>query len=218
MSCIRAVLGVRDSTDTDLCLHEIMMPSVDSLIHEIQLKYLLNIVNNPDKHQLLLKAMEMGRNVKLPSGHTTKCKAMKYIDKIIEKNDKEIVIRDMNERRTRITVSTKTKTMLYKEWNPTLAVHDVYITRKCFPENWRISWTRFKLGSTNLPAEKNRWTQFKGRELKCICGEIQTEKHVLFTCELRVNRTTNLQEILNNENQRQAMKVIHDTLEKFESR
>ena len=216
MSCVKAILGVRDSTDNDLCLHEIMMPSVESLIQQTQLKYLRNVIDNPDKHHILLKVMGMARNVQLPSGHITKCKAIKYIDRIIEENDNKRMVHDMENRKSRIALSTKTKSLIYKEYNPVLAVHDVYITRKYFPEHWRISWTRFRLSSTNLPCEKNRWTQCRGIELKCVCGEPQTEKHILITCNERINRTANIEDIFQHNDQRHTMKVIYDTLQKFE--
>ena len=216
MSCVKAILGVRDSTDNYLRLHEIMMPSVESLIHQTQLNYLRNVIDNPDKHHILLKVMEMARNVQLSSGHITKCKAIKYIDRIIENNDNKNVVRDMENRKSRIELSTKTKSRIYKEYNPVLAVHDVYTTRKYFPEHWRISWTRFKLSSTNLPCEKNRWAQFRGKELKCICGEHQNEKHVLLTCKEKINDTESIEDIFQHNDQRHTMKIIYDTLQKFE--
>ena len=214
MTCIRSLLGVRISTDVDLCLHEIMMPSIEVLVHETQRKYYMNVVNNVDKHPLLCRIMEMGRNSQLPSGHITKCKAMKHIDKVIATNNKQCISQDMANRRDRIAQTTKTKSMLYKLWCPTLAVHDVYTTRKYFPEHWRIAWTRFRLGSTNLPCEKGRWND--RNNTKCLCNGTQTETHILLDCAERITHIESVQELFSNEDQRHTMKQIFDTLKKFE--
>ena len=215
MSCIRSLLDVRNSTDTDLCLHEIMMPSIEALVYEAQRKYLTKVRDNAGNHPLLCRILEMGRNVQLASGHITKCKILRHIDKILSQNNKSRISQDINSRRDRIVTTTKTKSVIYKQWCPTLAVHDVYITRKFFPEHWRISWTRFRLSATNLPCEKNRWNQNRNR-VTCICGEVQTESHILLFCEERLFREATLEEIFNNDDQRKTMKLIHETLEKYE--
>ena len=214
MSCIRSILGVRTSTDCDLCLHEMRMPSIEAQILDIQRKYLINVMNNSTKHPLLCRIMEMGRNVRLRSGHLTRCTAMKHIDKIIEQNDTQCIVNDMKERQNRIAESTKTKTALYRQWCPDLATHDVYITRKYFPECWRIAWTRFRVGSTNLPCEKGRWRN--DNMTICLCGENQTEKHILLECEERVVRSTSIHELFNQQDQRSTMKSIFESLLKFE--
>ena len=69
LSCIRALLGVRNSTDTDLCLHEVMMPSIEAIVYDIQRKYYTKIINTAGNHTLLCRIMELGRKVKLRSGH-----------------------------------------------------------------------------------------------------------------------------------------------------
>ena len=220
MSCIRALLGVRTSTDVDLCLHETRMPSIEALVYDIQRRYLTNVTTNQEKHTLLLKVMEMGRNVRMRSGHLTKCRIMRYIDKIVADNDCQRLIKDMDDRRASIALSTKTKTSLFKLWNPSLIVHDVYVTRKNFPEHWREAWTRFRLGSTNLPCEKERWsnnTHNTEREPVCICGMVQTEPHILLECAERIAECDDLKEFFSSENQRNTMKVIYDTLQKYES-
>ena len=216
LSCIRSILGIRTSTDIDLCLHEIMMPSIEALVYDIQRKYLVKVTSNADHHALLCRIMEMGRNVQLASGHVTRCKVVKYIDKVLASNDKQRITEDIDERRERIAVSTKTKTLLYKQWSPTLSVHDVYVTRKYFPEHWRIAWTRFRLGSTNLPCEKGRWMPGNTKEMICICGETQTEDHILSECEERVVTGCTAEELFTGEDQRNAMKEIFDTLQKYE--
>ena len=111
LACVKALLGVRKQTDNDLSLHEVMMPSLESLVHDIQLKYYTKVNNNKDEYQLLNRVMEMGRNVQLQSGHTTKCKAMKHIDKILEKNNKSYITEDMTDRKARIATCTKKKTI-----------------------------------------------------------------------------------------------------------
>ena len=213
MSCVRLILGVRDSTDVDLCLHEVMMPSIEALIYDIQRKYLEKVTSKPEEHVVLSRVMKMGRNVRLVSGHATKCKLMKHIDNVIETNDKQRIMEDMEERRARINATTKTKSMLYKQWNPTLAVHDAYVTRKHFPEHWRIAWSRFRLGSTDLPCEKSRWSKTENETI-CRCGGILSETHILLQCPDRITNSKSLAELFRSDDQRKVMKCINDTLEK----
>ena len=122
----------------------------------------------------------------------------------------------MEERRARINVSTKTKSLLYKQWNPTLAVHDVYVTRKHFPEHWRIAWSRFRLGGTDLPCEKSRWSKTEN-ETVCRCGGVLSETHILLQCPDRLTNINSLAELFGSDDQRNVMKCIFDTLEKYES-
>ena len=217
LACIRGLLGVRNSTDTDLCLHEAMMPSIEAMVYDIQRKYFVKILSSAENHPLLCRIMEIGRKVKRMSGHETKCKVMKHIDKIIETNDRQRLLRDMENRRDRIARSMKTKTLLYKQWNPTLAYHDVYTTRKHFPEHWRVAWTRFKLGSTDLPCEKARWSKVVVNP-ECSCGETQTEQHILLECIERVTQEMDTaEELFCREDQHRVMKSIYDTLQKYEN-
>ena len=165
---------------------------------------------------MLSRVMGMGRNVRLVSGHTTKCKFIKHIDNVIETNDKQRITKDMEERRARINVSTKIKSILHKQWNPTLAVHDVYVTRKHFPEHWRIAWSRFRLGSTDLPCEKSRWSKTENETI-CRCGDVLSETHILLQCPDRLTNINSLAELFGSDDQRNVMKCIFDTLEKYES-
>ena len=217
LACVKALLGVRKQTDNDLSLQEIMMPSLEALVHDIQLKYYSKINDNKDEYQLLNRVMEMGRNVQLQSGHTTKCKTMKHIDKMLERNNKRHIIDDMDDRKARILISNKSKTLLYRQWSHNLTTHEVYITRKYYPECWRIAWTRFRLGSTNLPCEKSRWSR-GNHETRCKCGDIQTEHHIITSCKDKVipNAMT-VKELFNAKDQKLTMKYIYDTLQKFEN-
>ena len=208
-------------------IHKINLSVLNSsfveLVYAIQLKYYRKVRDNVASHSLLNKVMEMGRNTLLRSGHTTKCKVMKHIDKVLEKNDNAQITQDMINRKNKIAKSTKTKTVLYRQWSPDLLIHDAYVTRKHFPEYWRISWTRFRLGSTNLPCEKKRWrsdgNRIDGnRETPCICGGIQSEQHLLLDCDERIIRANSFEELFGAKDQRQTMKGIHDTLKKFEKR
>ena len=167
-------------------------------------------------HPVLIRVMEMGRTVRLASGHMTKCKFMKHIDNVVETNDEQRITKDIEQRRERINTSTKTKSVLYKQWNPTLAVHDVYITRKHFPEHWRIAWSRFRLGSTDLPSEKSRWSKNTNESI-CRCGGVLTETHILLQCPDRITNINSLAELFGSDDQRNAMKSIYDSLEKYEN-
>ena len=88
--------------------------------------------------------------------------------------------------------STKTKTMTYMNINPTLAIHEMYTSKKYIPDYMRIEMTRFRVGSHRLKIETGRWARTPPELRICACGsnEIQDEKHVIHRCgyteEIRV--------------------------------
>ena len=128
------------------------------------------------------------RSVELTSGTVIVSPMMKYIDAIVD-DDYNYIEKDMEERKLRIINSTATKTLLYKSYNPSLGISDIYTRKHYIPEHWRRSWTRFRLGSTNLPCEKQKWNRdnVSSTHAVCICGEPQTENHILFSCNYKVN-------------------------------
>ena len=86
-----------------------------------------------------------------------------------------------------IMTSQTSRCIVYRDINPTMAVHDVYRTRHTINDLHRVSFTRFRVSGHSLAVETGRWNR-RGRgrlpleERLCSCGAIQTERHVVENC------------------------------------
>jgi hypothetical protein len=81
----------------------------------------------------------------------------------------------------RVMTSTATRMVTYREINRELSVHPAY-TCTDIPESSRISLSRMRLSSHYLRIETGRWSRMPKEKRTCICGNIQTEEHVLISC------------------------------------
>ncbi len=111
-----------------------------------------------------------------------------------------------------------------KEINPTYEVHCVYKQRNTVNEVHRLAFTRFRVSGHSLACETGRWNR-RGRgrlapeDRLCVCGDIQTEQHVVQSCPL----TNHLRQTYHFDTMQQLMtsdqftpdllcKIIHDIL------
>ena len=109
-----------------------------------------------------------------------------YVENLLHTivDDKTEGIRALKEN---ILNSTSAKRMTYKEMNPDLSVHPVYVAKTSVNEHHRVAFTRFRVSAHSLAVEAGRWNR-RGRgrlpleERLCICGNIQTELHVAQHC------------------------------------
>ena len=101
----------------------------------------------------------------------------------------------MENHKISIRNSNSSRRLTYKEMNPDLSVHNVYVDKHNIPEHQRISFTRFRLSAHSLAVEVGRWNR-RGRgrlpmeERLCSCGEVQTEIHVVRDCPLTIDIRT----------------------------
>lgn len=90
----------------------------------------------------------------------------------------------------------------------------------------RISFTRFRVSGHSLSVETGRWNRRgSGRlpvdEHLCVCGSVQTEKHVVEACPLTENirqrhDVGSLEDLFANDKPHDmTCKIIHDILELY---
>ena len=98
--------------------------------------------------------------------------------------DMSMLIRNVH---ASIADSNTSRCNVYKIINPTFKVHDVYNRKHAINDLQRISFTRFRVSGHSLAVETGRWNR-RGRgrlpleERLCVCGSVQTEKHVVEDC------------------------------------
>ena len=126
------------------------------------------------------------------------------------------IIVDLDRRKAGIMSSEQTKTVTYRQINPTLIVHPIYSSGEILEDDFRTAFTRLRLSSHRLRIETGRWTRTPKEERLCQCGEaIQTEKHVICDCILvshireSYNCTiTNFEEFMTTEKSKQQLAMV----------
>ena len=180
--CIKQLLGVRKTTNNDICLVELGFTPLQALVKAKQRPFFQKmwlernaIVNDPLMHAI---QVTLSYNDSMS----------RYLRDMTRNN-----INDIEEAqsvlKTKIMNSNSNRLIFYKSINPIFDIHDIY-TKNCnVNEIQRVSWTRLRLSAHSLAIEKGRWNR-RGRgrlpveERLCPCGQVQTEAHVIENCIL----------------------------------
>ena len=180
--CVKQVLGVRKTTNNDVCMVELGVPPVKALIKAKQRKFFTKMwrernamTDDPLAHAMRI-VMEYNDNVSRYIRDMTS----DYTDDVEEAQTvlKQNLLR-----------STSNRLAFYRCVNPDLKVHDIYVKNVKVNEIERISWTKLRLSAHSLAVERGRWNR-RGRgrlpleERLCPCGQVQTEKHIIENCPI----------------------------------
>ena len=176
---VKALLDVRNTTCTDVCLVEADMASFQSLVKHRMKKYLQKKIPKIDSEYPLWKAIELCRSADTAS--------FRFIQRVLD-DETEVIKEDKSSRVESLTASESTKRMTYVSLNPTIQQHKVY-KNDCLQEHKRKEFTRYRVSSHNLKVETGRWGRIERDNRVCICatGGIQDEEHVIFYCEMTKN-------------------------------
>ena len=125
-------------------------------------------------------------------------RAARYIDSILNIQG-DVLHNDRLETENRIRHANGTKFITYREdINPQLETHDIYKPSKPLSnikEYHRIAFSRIRLSSHKLAIETGRWSRIPRERRLCICGEIETEEHVLCFYPQTTRYRTELQQL-----------------------
>ena len=218
--CVKALLGVRGTTSNDLCLVELGLPDLPSLVRAKQRAFFKKIqeqrrgmVDDPLNH-----AMQLTLNARTPTS--------RHLHALLQGQAGD------EERSLAATVATivqnpreSTRLQWYSSINTNYDVHDIYLKDSEVNELHRVSWTRLRLSSHSLAIEQGRWNR-RGRgrlpveERLCTCGQVQTEHHVIEACprteHLRVqHRYTTVTQLMNIRDNKLLCKICHNILQVY---
>ena len=211
---IKQLLGVRKSTCNDLCYLEVGMPTLKAIVMDKQRKFFKSMWrersgmgDDPWVH-----VMKLTLEYNSPTS--------KYLSDLIS-IDKDDIKEDLLNLKQGVRESNSSRRLTYKSLNSELGVHDAYTKKININDRYRISFTRLRLSSHNLAIETGRWNR-RGRgllpveERLCLCGEVQTELHVVESCpvtyDIRTHYNINsFQQILDNDVQT-TVKIAHSIL------
>ena len=188
---IKTLLGVRKTTNNDICLVELGMPPLKALIKRKQRTFFSKmwLERNGMDDDPLIYAMHTVLNYNDSQSRVLRDMTVNNI------NDVQLALVTL---KTNILNSNSNRIIFYKLINTQLDVHTVYIDNMKVNEIERMSWTRLRLSAHSLAIERGRWNR-RGRgrlpieERLCPCGQIQTEAHIIENClmSLQVRQTYN---------------------------
>lgn len=182
---LKTMLDVRMTTCSDLCYIESGYPPVHCLIRKKQRTFLRRVWR--ERSQLIDDPLMLVLRTVMGAQYNTK----HFIQDLLcsDVDDVEVGIQEIKQS---VRDSTSSRRITYLEINPHLSLHAVYSMSERVAERDRVAFTRFRVSSHSLAVETGRWSR-RGRgrlpleERLCVCGQVQTEEHVVEHCRLTEN-------------------------------
>ena len=172
VAALKSLLGVRETTRTDVVLLETGMPTLHELIKIRSSAFIKKNVNAGITETPLAKVYKMCET-KGTGGY-------RYIKRMLDNPIEECLL---DVKRT-MNIATSSKALKYKEINPGFTVHPVYNSKIYIDERKRVVFTKFRTSSHSLRIETGRWARINPEDRLCNCGRgVQDENHVVFICE-----------------------------------
>ena len=179
MKAVRALLGVRATIPTNLCLIEGGLKPLESLVKTRQKKFFENMISSRSEmsDDPLMHAINIVKELNKP--------VWSYIESLL--NGDNFLNTELDSMKEAIINAppSATRMQTYHSLNPGLEVHPIYTDYNVtVPDYLRITFTRFRISSHMLRIETGRWSRTPRDGRLCHCGlSIQDEAHV-FVCPL----------------------------------
>ncbi|MPD04645.1 hypothetical protein E2C01_100343 [Portunus trituberculatus] len=125
-----------------------------------------------------------------------------------------------------VSASNSSRRMTYRQINPDFTISEVYTNKHTIKEQYKVAYTRSRLSAHSLACETGRWNR-RGRgripleERLSVCGQVQTEAHVITSCPLfqhlrYLHSFSNIKELFKSFPINVSCKVIYDVLSLYE--
>ena len=177
ISAIKVLLGVRQTTPNDICLLELGYPPLKAWIKQRQVNFFKTVLEKREGFvdDPLIFVISLCK--------AARTSPARYIADLLESDS--YYDGGVEQLQQAVLTSTKSKLQAYVSMNPELSVNNVYRQIKPYvSEHHRVQFTRLRLVSHNLRIETGRWARLPRDERLCVCGQVQTERHVLESCDL----------------------------------
>ena len=180
--CLKRLLGVRKLTCNDVCFVESGYPPFKDLIKYRQHKFFHSMWQKRSQYDddPLAFTIKITIDSNTPTSRTVR--------EMVFTDVSDLCV-SMQKVRDDILNSNSSRRTTYKDINPHLSLHCIYRDKHAVNDIHRISFTQLRVSGHSLACETGRWNQRdRGRlevnERLCVCGSIQTEKHVVQDCHL----------------------------------
>lgn len=185
MKAVRALLGVRATTPTNLCLLEGGLKPLESLVKSRQKKFFEKMMTKRADmtDDPLMHAINITKELNRPM--------WSYVESVLSVENFPKMMTDAMKESIQNAAPSATRSHTYLALNPELDVHPLYTKKSStIPDYLRISFTRYRLSSHMLRVEIGRWSRTPRDERMCPCRTgIQDESHI-FMCPLVTNTFT----------------------------
>ena len=213
IGALKALLGVRVTTRTDIVLLETGMPTLKELVKKRQTTFIKKNIRGDKEDTPLTKAFRTCQN--------KSTKGYRYIKSLLDDPCSDT----LDDLKQKFATTQGTRAATYREINPQLLVHQLYTANKYIEERKRIAFTRLRLSSHRLKVETGRWSRIERENRLCECGSIQDESHVLFHCRstdavrekysINSEGYDNIGELMANCEYMKLMNFVDECMEKF---
>ena len=170
---VKELLGVRQSTATNIIIVEAGIPDAKPFILSRQIAFMNKLRSSPSyPGSPVHKAITLAATHQSPMG-----KYIQYLDTLTL----DPLSQSIEDARSHIASSDSSRCLAYASMNPSLSVHPMYSTASVL-EHARIATTRLRTTSHSLKVETGRWARIERENRRCLCGAVQDEAHVLLQC------------------------------------
>lgn len=179
--CLKTLLGVRRSTCNDVCYVESGYPPLGELVRHKQHKFFRTMWRERSglDDDPLMFIIGLVTNANTVTGRCVRGFLLHDPGKL------DGVRHDLIDG---IINSNSSRRITYKNLiSNDFSIHHVYSNKHTINEMHRMSFTKFRVSGHHLACETGRWNR-RGRgrlpleERVCICGQVQTERHVVQEC------------------------------------
>jgi len=177
-SAIKMTLGVRKTTPNVICLIEIGLPDIQTLIREKRASLMSSATRHSTQDDPILVALRICTDANTQGARLLN--ASTHHESLLRAEAMRVLADFCREKSL-----TATRFRTYVELNPTLDTHAVYLRQlSSLEEHHRLAFTRIRLSSHELRIETGRWSRTPREERRCGCSlnTVQDETHVTFTC------------------------------------
>ena len=156
MTAVKALLGVRVTTCSDICQVELGLPPVAAIIKDKQTRFFQTMLRarstmTDDPFMYCLNLTLHSRN-----------KTARYIASVLDYQGDVLALALDRVLRHNVLTSTASERQAYVFMNPSLSVHNVYTNMDLsvpVPEHQRLAFSRLRVISHNLRIETGRWAR-----------------------------------------------------------
>ena len=212
LKALKAILGIKKGTSTDLIYHELRRACITARIKDRQYNFFKKLTEISEEDAIVKTVIRICNDSRM----------IRYYQSLIDDNAKL----DIDGRQTRIMESESSMCTYYRELD---LMREANIYSTMLYDYYRVILTRWRLSNHNLAIETGRYTRpytERPNRVCTMCDLVEDEKHVIYICprynDLRlqhaqlVERLATVSEFLNpNEND---MKEAASFLRSIESR
>ena len=168
LKALKAIMGVKKGTSTDLIYHELRRPSISTRIKDRQYNFYKKLAGLSEEDAIVKTVIRICGDSRM----------IRYYESLIDDNAE----RDTNERESRIMESESSMCKYYRELH---LIRKTSIYSSMLYDYYRVILTRWRLSNHGLAIETGRYTRpytERPDRVCTMCNVLEDENHVIYLC------------------------------------